>query len=276
MTVTQIVNVVNQVIMTISSPQSGTTVKDLPAGSTCSNNPTKTCTTNRDCPLVKVGSCELTGIKCYNDPICAGANPGDFCNRPLGSCNATPAGIPVVIDVTRTCSTDLTLSSVQFFLDSSPTPLPGSATCTSGRCTYTWNSKTTTSNGSHVLTAIGQATPASCRGGAKSTIVVNNDVVDTTPPVIDSFQFGAQTWGSALPRIINRAGNITVIASDPAGGSGLAQITIAINGTTVTTCNTAPIGTCQYFWSPTDGANNTVTIGVTDVAGNSAPVRARW
>ncbi|MEK7518416.1 MAG: Ig-like domain-containing protein, partial [Patescibacteria group bacterium] len=147
-TVTQIVNVVNQVIMTISSPQSGTTVKDLPAGSTCSNNPTKTCTTNRDCPLVKVGSCELTGIKCYNDPICAGANPGDFCNRPLGSCNATPAGIPVVIDVTRTCSTDLTLSSVQFFLDSSPTPLPGSATCTSGRCTYTWNSKTTTSNGS--------------------------------------------------------------------------------------------------------------------------------
>lgn len=260
------VTVDNRIIMTISAPRSSTTVKDAATG-VCSRTRTRTCTTARDCPLTEMGSCESNpGSKCLGDSACT-AYPGDFCMGEREACSTTGSGVPVVIDISKTCRQDLQLSSVQFFMDNSTTPFATINNCTNGRCNYTWPTLTTTSNGTHVLKAIGTDSTG-CRGGAQTTVIVNNDVNDTIPPTINSFQFGTQNWGSPTPAYINNAGLISVTAQDNNGGSGLAQINILVNGTVLATCATSP---CVYNWNPPDGGNYTVLVQASDVAGNNAP-----
>ncbi|MDP2789685.1 MAG: Ig-like domain-containing protein [bacterium] len=268
-TVSRTVNVVNQVIMSLSSPLSGTTVKDAPTGF-CAITTSQICTTSNDCPITGLGTCEISGEKCLGDAACPA--PGDFCDGPRQACNIAPAGVPVIIDVTRTCRTDQLLSSVQFFIDSSTTPLPGAATCTNGKCTYTWNTKTTTSNGSHTLTAIGTDSLL-CKGGAKSTVVVNNDVNDTVPPTITSLNYLGVNWSGGPAVYINVVnGDITLAAQDNIGGSGLAQLLITVKnsaGTTIQTQDCGVVTPCELLtWNPPDGGNYTVTAHVEDVAGN--------
>jgi hypothetical protein len=113
-----------------------------------------------------------------------------------------------------------------------------------------------------------------CRGGAKSSIVVNNIVEDTINPTF-SVDFTGTPWTGASAVYVSQPGTITVQAQDNVGGSGLAQITITIvnsGGTTVNSqnCATAPHSPCQLNWDPVDGGNYRVTAHVEDVSGNAA------
>ncbi|MEK7632021.1 MAG: Ig-like domain-containing protein [Patescibacteria group bacterium] len=176
--------------------------------------------------------------------------------------------VPVLIDVTKTCRSDQLLNSVVFYLDNAPGPMvpQPSGSCTNGRCTYNWTTLTTTSNGTHTLKAIGTDS-LGCKGGAKSVVTVANDVTDTTPPTLSNFFFDTTPWNTGSPVYIKNLGRISIDAADNVGGSGLSQVTIAVNGTTVATCGSSP---CQYIWDPVEGANYTVTVNASDIDGNTA------
>ena len=279
-TVTNTVSVTNQVLMTISSPLSGTTVQDSAASGHCSKTTSRTCTTSKDCPATSIGFCELNpGAKCTSNTDCVTV-PGDTCIVTHESCiGGGSVGVPVVVTVTDTCGSGLLLSAVDIFLDN--VLLQSISNC-NGSCSYIWNSKATTSNGAHVLTAIGQDS-SSCKGGDKSNIIVNNVVNDTVPPVIDSLSFNGAPWPGTGSVTITGSGLVSVLAHDPPGGSGMELVTIAVNdsgGTQLAqqTCNSADVlapNPCQFAWVPNDGGGYQVVVNARDVAGNDAVTRTQ-
>ncbi|MEK7569823.1 MAG: Ig-like domain-containing protein [Patescibacteria group bacterium] len=175
--------------------------------------------------------------------------------------------VPVVIDVSKTCRTDQLLSSVALFIDNATTPFDTITNCTNRRCTYAWTTLTSTSNGTHTLKAIGTDS-AGCKGGSQVKVIVNNNVNDTTPPSLTNFRFNSTLWNTGSPVFINNGGLISVDVADNVGGSGLAQTTIAVNGSTIQTCGA--VSPCQVNWAPVDGGNYTVTVNASDSDGNTA------
>ena len=278
-TATYTLSVTNQVLMSISTPQTGTTVQDSTATGTCARTTSRTCRTSRDCPVTSIGVCESDpGRKCNGDSACQ-FEPGDYCVAPREACNAGGStGVPIAITVTDTCRADLLLSAVDIFLDG--VLLTSIPNC-NGTCTYNWSSKTTTSNGAHVLTAIGRDDQG-CQGGDRSNITVNNIVNDTVPPTIDSVNFNNVPWGSG-DAYITGPGTISVYAHDPPGGSGMRFVTIAIqdrNGTQLAlqTCSTPDVLTpnpCEFTWAPADDAGYRVVVNAQDVSGNDATARTQ-
>jgi len=277
-TVSQTVSVTNQVLMSISSPLSGTTVQDSAASGTCEETTSRTCLTYLDCPATSLGYCDSDpGDKCASSSDCP---PGDFCKVPRESCIGGGAvGVPIVVTVSDTCRDDLLLSVVGIYLDSVLlTTIPN---C-NGTCSYIWNSKATTSNGSHILTAVGRDS-LNCRGGDTSNVIVNNVVNDTVPPVIDSLSFNGVQWPGTGDVYVTGSGLISVMAHDPPGGSGMGLVTIEVKdsgGTQLAlqTCSTADALTpnpCQFTWVPNDGGGYQVVVNAQDVAGNDAATRTQ-
>ncbi len=280
-TVSHAVSVVNQVTMSISTPSSGSTVQDSTATGTCALTTSRTCTTSSDCPLTAIGTCEMSpSSRCLSDVDCSRIRPGDICNAPHEACNATGStGVPVTISVSKTCRADLLLSSVDIFLDGAP--LTSIRDC-NGTCSYVWSTKTTTSNGSHVLSVIGQDS-LNCHGGDKSTVIVNNVVNDTVPPIIDSLSFNGTPWPGTGTVYVTGPGIISVQAHDPAGGSGMRSVTIAVQNSSgaqvaLQTCNTADAlapNPCELAWAPADGEGYAVIVNAQDVTGNAAPAQTQ-
>ena len=197
-------------------------------------------------------------------------------SQPTAGATVHDPPVPVHIDVTRTCRSDQQLASVVFYLDNDPSPFTPQpvGSCTNGQCSYTWDTLATASNGSHVLKAIGTDSTG-CKGGSKVNVAVANSVNDVTPPIIDSFSFNGTNWNTGSPVYINAAGTITVVAHDPPpGASGIDQISIAVNGANLPTACSGNM-TCTATWNPPEGTNYTVTVGVSDVAGNNAATQTQ-
>ncbi len=184
--------------------------------------------------------------------------------------------VPITINVTRTCTGTNSLPQVFLGLEGSPTSFATITNC-NGTCTYNWTSRSTSSNGPQTLWAIGHDanTPTWCWGGSKVSIVVNNPTTDTTPPTIDpNVTFDGTPWPGGGPYFVNRSGTITALATDNAGGSGLAELRIRIlqGGTPVLSqsCTTAPQSPCQLTWNTPQDGQYTVEVYALDASGNDA------
>ena len=159
------------------------------------------------------------------------------------------------ISVTVSTADDTAVTGVQFFLDGSP-----GTDVTSAPFTTPWNT-TTTTNGSHTLTAVARDAAGNRTTSAPVTVTVAND---TTPPTVT---ITSPASGSTVSGTIT----VTVSTADDTAVTGVQFFLDGVGGTDVTT---APYS-ASWNTTMTSNGSHTLTAVARDAAGNrttSAPV----
>jgi YD repeat-containing protein len=159
------------------------------------------------------------------------------------------------ITVTASAADDTAVTGVQFFLDGNP-----GTDVTSAPFTAPWNT-TTTTNGSHTLTAVARDAAGNRTTSAPVTVTVAND---TTPPTVT---ITSPASGGTVSGTIT----VTVSAADDTAVTGVQFFLDGNPGTDVTT---APYSASWNTTTTTNGSH-TLTAVARDAAGNrttSAPV----
>ncbi len=163
------------------------------------------------------------------------------------------------VTVTADASDNVGVTGVQFRLDGNPIGVED----TSAPYSVSWDT-TTTSNGSHTLTAGARDAAGNTTTSSPVTVAVSNDGSDCVPPTV---AITAPASGSTV------AGTITITAS-ASDNVGVGGVEFRIDGTSAVEDTTAPYA---VSWNTTTASNgsHTLTAIARDAAGNrttSAPV----
>jgi hypothetical protein len=204
-----------------------------------------------------------TPVTLSGAPTCSGGGTPPDTTPPAVSMTAPAGGATVVgsVTVSATASDNVGVAGVQFKLDGANL----GAEDTTSPYSMTWDS-TTTTNGSHTLTAVARDAAGNTTTSAAVTVTVNNPgPADTTPPTVS---ITAPASGSTLVGSVT----ITATASDNVGVAG---VQFKLDGANLGLEDTT--SPYSLTWDTTSAANGSHTLTATarDAAGNtttSAPV----
>ncbi|HET9362100.1 MAG TPA: Ig-like domain-containing protein, partial [Vicinamibacterales bacterium] len=184
-----------------------------------------------------------------------GGPPADT-TPPTVSMTAPASGASVAgsVNVSAAATDNVGVTSVQFQLDGANV---GAADTTAPYST-SWNT-TTTTNGSHTLTAVARDAAGNSTTSVPVTVTVSNPVSDTTPPTVS---MTAPAGGSTVSGSVN----VTATASD---NVGVSSVQFQLDGANLGAADTtAPYATS---WNTTAASNGSHTLRAVarDAAGNS-------